>query len=94
MAITGKALQPGTLHVNNYFMNKEFHLVLDCVSCVVFPLCGYFLGARTSPLWIFLPYIALGGIRAKVVLECVDKSSKLRQFAPGSWEDMQMDLWL
>ena len=64
-------------------MNKDLCLVLDLIYCVVFPLCGYFLGDRTSPLGILLPCAASGGIRAKVVPECVDRSPKLRQFAPG-----------
>ena len=50
---------------------------------IVFPLCGCLLGARTSPLGILLPYTMSGRIRAKVVSECVDRSSKLRQFTPG-----------
>ena len=50
--------------------------------------------ARTFPLGILLACTAPGGIRAKVVPKCVERSSKLRYFAPGPWEDMQMDLWL
>ena len=51
---------------------------------IVFPLCVVILlGARTSPLGILLPCTASGGIRVKVVPECVDRSPKLRQFIPG-----------
>ena len=41
------------------------------------------MGARTSPLEILLPCTMLGGIRVKVVPECVDRLPKLRQFAQG-----------
>ena len=34
------------------------------------------LGARTSPLGILLPCAMSGGIKAKVVPECVDRSLK------------------
>ena len=50
---------------------------------VILPLYGYLLGARTSPLGILLPCTALSGIKVKVVPECVDKSPKVRLFAPG-----------
>ena len=43
----------------------------------------FLLGARTSPLSIFFPYIASYGFRVKVVPKCVDRVPKLRQFVPG-----------
>ena len=46
--------------------------LLLCFHCVVI-----LLGARTSPLGIFLPCTALGGIKAKDVTEHVDRSPKL-----------------
>ena len=58
-------------------MNKELHLVSDCVSCVVFVLRGYLLGARKSRLGILLPCTMSDGIRVKVFPECVDISPKL-----------------
>ena len=48
------------------------------------------LGARTSPLGTLLPCTASDGIRVKVVPECVDQSPKLRQFAPGTGEEVDM----
>lgn len=57
---------------------------------VVFLLCGYLLGARTSPLGILLPCTASSGIKVKVIPECVDRSPKLRQFTPGLVEKVDL----
>ena len=37
--------------------------------------------------------VYISGIRAGVP-ERVDRSPKLRQFAPGPWEDMKIDRWI
>ena len=49
-----------------------------------------FIGARTSPLGILLPCSMSYGIKVKVVLECVDRSLKLRQFTPGFAEKVDL----
>lgn len=60
LVVIKKALQPGTLHVLSYFMNKELSLASDLVFCVVFTSCsyllgsGYLLGTRSPPLGVHL----------------------------------------
>lgn len=42
-----------------------------------------FLGASKYPLGIIYPCTTSDGIRPKVFPECIDRSSKLKQFTPG-----------
>ena len=57
LIVTGKDLQSNMLHVISYFMNKELQFSIRSCIDVLFLLCGYLLGSRTSLLEIILPCI-------------------------------------